>query len=344
MSDSNRAEARAQFLSGTDWRAAKVTPLPGDASFRHYFRLQDGRRHALLMDAPPDTENTATYVLVARHLVSLGLSAPRIEALDQAQGFAVIEDFGEYTFTKLLNDGADEEFLYELAVDALTHLHGEPSAAEIDCPEYNEQALLNEASLLPDWYLPAMTGQETSEAVRESYMEAWQVAIDAMPSFSPTLVLRDYHVDNLMVLPERPGLAGCGLLDFQDALIGHPAYDLVSLLEDARRDVSDQLTIRMRNRYRERVTIEDQAAFDAWYVLLGVQRHAKVAGIFVRLYVRDGKPVYLPHIPRVMALLSRSLASPCLSPVKKWFDEHLSEPTKSLPEFDPAEVRRLINV
>lgn len=343
-----RAAEHQVFLQRHGWGDANVTPLASDASFRQYHRLvdrqPDGGRKALLMDAPPGKENIHAYVTIARHLLAMGLSAPEILALDEAAGLAVIEDFGEDTYTRLLEGGVDPAPLYELAVDVLVALHGCDDAARVEAPAYDPARLLDEAALLVDWYLPAMTGRATPPAVRQSYMDAWQVVFEGTASTARTLVLRDYHVDNLMVLEGRSDAARAGLLDFQDAVIGHPAYDLVSLLEDARRDVSDDLTQAMKDRYRAALPALADETLGPWYAILGTQRHAKVAGIFVRLCVRDGKAVYLPHLPRVMRLLARGLAAPELAPVKMWFDANLPDVTRSLPDFDPAATRRLISL
>ncbi len=330
MSNTDRAQARAQFMEGTDWAAAVVEHLTADASFRRYFRLRHNGRSALLMDAPPPHESATVFISIARHLSSLGLSVPRIHATDETQGFAIVEDFGDDTYTLLLNQGSDRQHLYELAIDALCHLHAHPNATGIAVPPYDIEFLVEEASLLVDWYLPALRGTPTPDDISQSYRQVWSDVLHAMPDYIPTLVLRDYHVDNLMLLPDRNGVEQCGLLDFQDARIGHPAYDLVSLLQDARRDVPDDLVRALRDRYAANSGYTG-AAFDAWYVVLGVQRHAKVAGIFVRLHVRDGKPVYLHHIPRVMGLLSHGLSEPALAPVKQWFDEYLPDSLSPLP-------------
>lgn len=340
----DRDDRRHAFLGRCGWGDAEVEALPSDASFRRYYRLHRGTDRAMLMDAPPDKEDVRLYVTVARHLVSLGLSAPRIEAADEADGFVLIEDFGDATYTRLLDGGADPEPLYAMAVDVLAAMHGEPRATEVDVPPYDTPALLDEAALLADWYLPAMTGRATVPDVRAAWLDAWRIVFDAMPPARESLVLRDYHVDNLMLLDGRNGVAACGLLDFQDALIGPCAYDLVSLLEDARRDVTEELTRAMRVRYADAVPDVAGPAFDAWYTVLGAQRHAKVAGIFVRLCVRDGKPVYLPHIPRVMRLLAGALDREAdrLAPVHRWFDAHLPDLSAPLPDFDPAAVRALV--
>ncbi len=340
----SRADAHRNFLIDHGWGEADVTSLASDASFRQYHRLLDGERQALLMDAPPDKENIHAYVTIARHLKALGLSAPDILALDEAAGLAVIEDFGEDTYTRLLDGGADPVALYELAVDVLIALHGRDDATQIEVPAYDQDRLLDEVVRLVDWYLPAMRGEPTPDAVRKSYLDTWRVVFEGAPDDPTTLVLLDYHVDNLMLLEGRSGLARAGVLDFQDAMIGHPAYDLVSLLEDARRDVPDDLIQAMQNRYRAALPSQANTTLGSWYAILSVQRNARLAGQFVRLCVRDGKPAYLQYIPRVMGLLERGLDAPELAPVKAWFDTHLRHVTQPLPPFDPAAVRRLISV
>jgi aminoglycoside/choline kinase family phosphotransferase len=335
MSDAGekRAKARAAFLDSSGWGGATVEALPGDASFRHYFRLQEGSSRALLMDAPPEAEDVRPYVKVAEHLLSLGLSAPKILARDEQEGFLVIEDFGEATFTRLLAAGEDQRPLYELAVDVLAALHDHPRNASLELPPYDLAALQKEAALLTDWYLPALTGAPTGAAVRAAYLEAWRQVFEGLPGLPKVLVLRDYHVDNLMLLKDRKGPAACGLLDFQDALIGNPAYDLISLLEDARRDVPEDLAGRLFLRYLERRGgALDGHLLGRWCACLGAQRHAKVAGIFVRLMWRDGKPVYLKHIPRVVRMLERQIRSaPDLQPLADWCKEHLPDFSGELP-------------
>ncbi len=215
--------------------------------------------------------------------------------------------------------------LYALAVDVLIDLHRRPAAESIppDLPPYDEAALLREALLFTDWYLPAAARRSTDEAVRDDYIAAWRAVVAPVLAASPTLVLRDYHVDNLLLLQGRSGITACGLLDFQDALAGHPAYDLVSLLEDARRDVGDGMAARMRARYTAAFPGQSSSAFAAAYAILGAQRHMKVLGIFVRLSRRDGKPRYLVHLPRLWRLLQRAVLHPALAPVASWLERNV---------------------
>ena len=190
------------------------------------------------MDAPPPQEDVGPYIAVSQLLRRLGFSAPEVFAEDRARGFLLIEDFGDDTYTRLLDRGADEPALYTLAVDTLVALQRAVEArGSPDLPPYDAERLLAEAALLVDWYAPAALGEPLSDARRDEYLDLWRTLLPHAALPGDTLVLRDYHVDNLMLLPDRSGVQGCGLLDFQDAVCGPPSYDLVSLLEDARRDV-----------------------------------------------------------------------------------------------------------
>ena len=325
------------FLADHGWKGAKRARLPADASFRRYERLSLGGRNAMLMDAPPPRENVDAFVAVARHLKSLGFSAPDIFAKDKSNGFLIIEDLGDETFTQLLASSKDaaETELYQLGVDVLIALHGiEP--ARVMPPgieEYDAGKLLGEALLLVDWTWPAVFGDDAapaSDAVRDAYRDAWLAVFAGLDGQPPTLVLRDYHVDNLMIVNGRHGIARCGLLDFQDAVRGPGAYDLMSLLEDARRDVGDDLKAAMMERYLNAFPAIERPGFEAAFAILAAQRHAKVIGIFTRLSRRDAKPDYLAHLPRVWRLLENALADPALAPVAAWFDAHFPPDKRGL--------------
>ncbi|HEX9789535.1 MAG TPA: phosphotransferase [Kiloniellales bacterium] len=319
-----RTEAIAGFLEASGWGEARRELLAADASFRRYDRLFRGTETAVLMDAPPPRENVAAFHRVARQLLDLGLSAPRPLAVDEAAGLMLLEDLGDRTFTRALSAGIDEARLYLLAVDVLIalHRHWQPAQATA-LPPYDDTRLLDEALLLPDWILPAVRGVDTAADVRESYSTAWRAVLPRARAVPDALVLRDYHVDNLMLLDGRADIAACGLLDFQDAVIGPRSYDLVSLLEDARRDIAPDLANAMLERYLAAFPELDRAAFLDSYAVLGAQRAAKIIGIFTRLDRRDGKPDYLRHIPRVWRLLQADLAKPALAPVRAWFDWHV---------------------
>jgi aminoglycoside/choline kinase family phosphotransferase len=330
---SDRAAAIAGFLAEAGWGAAKRDKLPGDASFRRYVRLSQGPRTAMLMDAPPGREDVRPYVAIARLLQRLGFSAPDILAEDAANGLLLIEDFGDDTYTRLLERGADEAALYRLAVDLLIRLHRRFAPEDgRGVPPYDDQRLSNEAALLTDWFLPAATGAATPPAAREEYLALWREPFAQARRAPETLVLRDYHIDNLMLIKERTDVASCGVLDFQDAVIGPASYDLVSLLEDARRDVPPALSAEMYARYLQAFPALSRDAFARSYAILGAQRSAKILGIFTRLCVRDGKPVYLKHIPRVWRLLEGDLAHPALAALRAWFDRAVPPPLRAIPK------------
>ncbi len=337
MTDSRDVLLR-RFLDAAGWGAAERRVLAADASFRRYDRLWLGPRQAVLMDAPPPKEDVRPFIAVARLLERLGLSAPRLLAEEREQGFLLLEDLGDRTFTRALAEGGDEQALYRLATDTLIALHRrwQPGLAG-DIRPYDWGPLLTEALLLTDWYLPAVSGRPTDPAARAAYEAAWRQALAPVAAKRETLVLRDYHVDNLMELPGREGVAACGLLDFQDALIGARAYDLVSLLEDARRDVSPAVTEAMLARYLAALPDMDRDTLLRDYYLLGAQRSAKIIGIFTRLDRRDGKSRYLAHIPRLWRLVEGDLRHPALAPVAAWFARHVPPSLRHAPAAAPGE-------
>ncbi len=318
------------FLGRAGWGAARRSRLAGDASFRHYDRVADGDRRAVLMDAPPPKEDVRPFVRIAMQLERLGYSSPRLLAVDLEAGLLLLEDFGDDTYTRLLQSGGDEEALYGLAVDLLADLHGQPEAIPLGLPDYDDNRLLAEATLLTDWYLPAVLGHATPAARRAEWVALWEAVFPLARRVPDTLVLRDFHVDNLMLLP-RPGIQACGLLDFQDGVAGPVTYDLMSLLEDARRDIDPALAARMTERYLARFPGLDRDAFAASWAVLAAQRHAKVIGIFTRLSRRDGKSGYLIHIPRVWRLLEAACAHPALAGIRDWLDRTLPAAGRVVP-------------
>ncbi len=327
----DRSGLRSEFLRQQGWGEAEITALPGDASHRRYWRLKDGPRRAMLMDAPPDLEPIAPFIAIAEILLGLGYSAPALGGRAIESGFLLLEDLGDTTYTRLIRDGVDEAPLYGLAIDLLADLHRRFDPADAPAvPAYSDRLLLNEAALLVDWFLPAATGRVTDSAVRETYLSHWQDILPIARRVPQTLVLRDYHIDNLMRLDDRPGIAACGLLDFQDAVIGPIAYDVISLLEDARRDVPTAIQQAMRRRYLDQCPSIDPEQFDLAMTILGAQRHAKVIGIFCRLARRDGKPNYLQHLPRLWRMFEAKLAEPVLAPMKQWVDDHIPPTTRKI--------------
>jgi aminoglycoside/choline kinase family phosphotransferase len=309
------------FLAAHGWEGAEIRPLAGDASFRRYFRVHRGGETAVLMDAPPEHEDIGPFLDVAGHLLDRGFRPPRPLAIDRAQGLLLLEDFGDDRVGPLLQrEPGREREIYEHAVDILAALAAQP--APQDLSPYDDAAMTREVALFPDFYAPAVAMPVERDSYFRAWRQAWSDPLQIAAEY-PVLVLRDYHADNLMVLPDGEGL---GLLDFQDALAGHAAYDLVSLLQDARRDVSPELEEAMIARYTAAANVADTDRFRAHYEILGAQRNTKILGIFTRLWKRDGKPHYLPLQPRVWTYLERNLAHPALAPVSAWF--HLHVPTE----------------
>ncbi len=329
----DRAALIDHFLSAQGWMGATRTPLAMDASFRRYVRLVDRTRRAILMDAPPPREDVRPFIAVQRVLGALDLSVPEIIAAQIEHGLLLLEDFGDGTYTRLLAAGEAEEPLYALAVDVLIAMHRRFNSAQApDLPPYDEARLLDEALRFVDWYLHLVTGETVTPALREDYVDRWRVVLPTAHRMPSTLVLRDYHVDNLMRLSGRAGVAACGLLDFQDAVLGPATYDLMSLLEDERRDVPLPLRRKMIARYLDAFPTVDRDAFAASYAVMGAQRHAKNIGQFARLKLRDGKPHYLKHISHMWRLLIEDLSHPDLTPVRQWFDATVPPEWRRVPD------------
>ena len=329
-----RQKTIQKFLEINGWSNAERIKLGGDASFRTYYRLKDKGRGAILMDAPPDLEQVDPFLKIARHLKSLGYSAPSIFAANRGLGLVLLEDFGENTFTSLLAAGENEKKLYLLATDFLIDLHSRPLNQTV--PNNLEQYTLNkfiaEVSLLTDWFVPAFNNWGLSEESKLEYESKWRQLIGLDLGVPQNLVLRDYHVDNLMRLEDRVGIAACGLLDFQDAVVGPVTYDLISLIEDARRDVSIETAESVKKKYLSAFPNICPNQFRRSMAVLGAQRHAKVIGIFTRLCVRDKKMVYLEHIPRVWRLFENACNHPELSIMKTWIDENIPAKYRRIPE------------
>jgi aminoglycoside/choline kinase family phosphotransferase len=323
-------EGLNDFLNEAGWAGAEVEPLPGDASFRRYFRVCGAQGSAMLMDAPPPHEDPRPFLHVGRWLAEKGLRAPRIYAERAERGLVLLEDFGSDRMRDWLDlHPAKERSVYERAIDALVELHAHPAGP---FEPYDLATYQREAALFIEWYCPAMD----LSVDQDGWSAAWQeVLTPLLDRQTPGVtVLRDYHAENIMLIgasAENGGANGDaaeqGLIDFQDALVGHRAYDLVSLLQDARRDVAPELEQAMLERYQS--ATRPGPDFLADYARLGAQRNAKIVGIFARLWRRDGKPRYLALIPRVWEAMERDLADPALAPVARWFDANI-----------PAEIRQ----
>jgi tRNA threonylcarbamoyl adenosine modification protein YjeE len=340
-----------RFLRDAGWTDARQQALTGDASARGYTRLTRESVGVLLMDSPkmPDgppirdgrpysqiahlAEDVRPFVAVATALREAGLAAPQILAQDLDQGLLLIEDFGDLTLTQLHAEGRDLRPLYRLAVDALLKLRKHSPAAILHAPgvahalpDFDPGALHIETELLTDWYLPAISGAEPGQDVREDFNALWAEQFGWLLTQPSGWVLRDFHSPNLMQRPNQTGLARLGIIDFQDAMRGHPAYDLVSLLQDARLDPPAGLEEELLAYYCDEAAAADpafdHAAFLRAYRLLGAQRSTKILGIFTRLARRDGKRTYLRHMPRIAAYLAANLADPNLAQLRAWYARH----------------------
>lgn len=347
-----RLSEMAAFLDRQpEWRRAAIGYLQGDASTRAYARLVEGRRSALLMDAPrqpdgPPIRDGKPYSRIA-HLAedmvrpfsalsgilrTAGLSAPEILAGDLDRGFLLIEDLGDHVFSSEIAQARTQQGeLWRSAVDALVELGRAPvirevvsrgSANGVPLPAYDRQALQIEVELLLDWYWPAVHGAQAREDVRAEYLDLWEPLFRRLEHQAPSLVLRDYHSPNLIWLPAREGIRRVGIIDFQDAQLGSAAYDLVSLLQDARVDVPETLEKDLLEHYLRAAKVRDSQEFRFAYSALGAQRSTKILGIFVRLARRDGKRSYLAHLPRIWGYLERNLANVALAPLAAWYDRH----------------------
>lgn len=312
--------AAPDFLARAGWAGAQIVPLAGDASFRRYFRVLGAAGNAVLMDAPPPHEDPRPFVAIAQHLTGLGFAAPAILAHDLDAGLVLLEDFGDVRMREAIDAGdVDEMATYAQAVALLADLHRHPPAM---LPSYSTAVMQRETSLFVEWYCPA-AGLDVD---LDGYAIAWDAAFARIAADAPVTVLRDYHSENIM-LRDCDGDNRLGLLDFQDALIGHPAYDLVSLLQDARRDVPEAVEAAMLTEYRG--LANPGPGFVTSYAVLGAQRNAKILGIFARLSRRDGKPRYLDFMPRVWRYLEHDLAEPALAEVADWFAANIPAARRS---------------
>ncbi len=307
-----------EFLNAAGWGGAAPEPLTGDASTRKYFRLRRDNQSAILMDASQNLDSVAPFIQINLHLRQLGFSAPAILARDESNGLLLLEDFGDSTFARLLDNHGGAEELYTLATDVLIALHRNPGAIPTGLRAYHPEKMLADIELFLEWCTPSM-----SEAGRAQFRAVWREVLPAAHQVPSSLLLRDYHVANLMLLPARQGVQQAGLLDFQDAYQGPITYDLVSLLEDARRDVPDDLREKMAAYYLSRSPALDRQAFETSMAILAALRHTRVLAVFERLSRQEHKHEYKQlHSPRVERRLQRALAHPMLAGVKRWMERH----------------------
>jgi tRNA threonylcarbamoyl adenosine modification protein YjeE len=349
-----RLRALRQFLTETGYIEATRRRMTGDASIRSYARLLRDDDSFILMNSPkrPDgpaiydgksysaavhlAEDVKPFVAIANGLRSRGFSSPAIHHADIEAGLLITEDFGSAGFV----EGDPPEPIaerYEVATDLLVELHREPLPdtlplvphVDYSIPIFDVDALLVEAGLMLEWYLPDR-GVQPSGDLRLEFAAMWRELLQKSSASATTWVLRDFHSPNLIWLSERTGIARVGIIDFQDAVLGPGAYDLVSLLQDARVDISEQFELTLFTRYiKSRRMADDNfdaADFASLYAIMSAQRNTRLLGTFARLNRRDGKPQYLRHQPRIWSYLNRSLAHPALSPVRDWYAVNVPPP------------------
>ncbi|KUJ78030.1 aminoglycoside phosphotransferase [Ruegeria marisrubri] len=322
----NRTVLAEALIARTPWANATRAPLAGDASNRRYERLTDPEtgRTAVLMDAPPEKgEDVRPFVRIANHLRSIGLSAPEIYAEDAEHGFLLLEDLGDDLFARLLEKHPEmERTLYEAATDVLVTLFEAPT---IPLDSYGPALMTELAALAFTKYASGITG-EPDDGRRERFERRFEDILHREVQGPKVLIQRDYHAENLIWLPDREGVKRVGLLDFQCAMLGHPAYDLVSLLQDVRRTVPAGIEMTMVNRYIKATGIDDHG-FRTAYAVLGAQRNLRILGVFARLATEYGKPRYVDMIPATWAHLMRDLDHPALASVADMLREALPPPT-----------------
>lgn len=347
----HRTEAMNAFLKTAGWAGAKQIRLPGDASTRGYVRLVQDGHSAMLLDQPQTAEtpaapvhaseaerralgynamarlaggDVARFVAVAKYLRGRGFSAPEIYHADPTAGFVLIEDLGDSLYADVLARGGDEGELYAAAIDVLAALHAYAAPAMlapgIPLYPYDEIAQIAEIDLVTDWFLPLVLNRQATQNEVADHRALWRAVLALPFAKPPVFVHRDYHAQNLIWLSERAGAARVGLIDFQDAVAGSRAQDLMHLLEDARRDVGPETTAAMVHRYLDAAPNIDRQHFSAEMAVVAAQRNARIVGIFARLAKRDNKPRYLDYLPRVWNYLTHDLEHPALAPLKAWYD------------------------
>lgn len=366
-----RGEAARAFLVRAGWDGASVAALPGDASTRRYYRVTQNGHVAMLMDQPQNAEapacpptatpeerqalgynatarlagaDCARFIAAANFLRSRGLAAPEIYAADTAQGFVLLEDFGDSLYADLLERGLDEDILYGSAIDAIALLHAEPAPRQLSPAaslyDYDLTACLAEIDLMTKWFMPLALGRRASADEVSEHRALWREALESVCAPKPVFVHRDYHAQNLFWLPERNGAARVGMIDFQDALAGNTSYDVISLLEDARRDVSPELAAAMKARYLAAIQAQgctiDRDFWTAEAAVTAAQRNTKIAGIFARLASRDAKPRYLGHLPLVWRYLESDLAHPALVKLRAWYDRVIPREKRNVVQYERA--------
>lgn len=344
----SRSRLRDDFLRRHGWSNAQIAPVGEDSAFRRYARLRRGNETQILMEAVPDGEAMATpghalrdYIRIGNYLRGIGLHTPQIHESDERNGYLLLEDFGDVSFKAAIAGGAERGALYGLAADVLSHLRTKANPGAMSLPDYYASHVHAGRRRIVDWYTPAVRGAGNPDGLAEEYLAVWDEIEQSLPPCPQGFLHIDYHVENLMWLPQEKNINRCGILDFQGAMAGPLPYDLANLLEDARIDVPAELRAATLDRYCTGMKPDEKENFQNWYRVLATQFHCRVAGQFIRLAVRDGKTRYLAHLPRVTGYLRDGLESPVLGPLKSWFSANKID-FSAAPEIDPARLRTSI--
>ncbi len=313
----------------------KLKPIKSDASFRKYFRvyIRNQKRNLLLVNSPKKTENNLGYLKATNIFEKINLSVPKIISFNISKGSFLIEDFGINTYTNSLKNGESEYKLYNLATDILIYINNQSKNLKKKLPQYTNKKLIEESMLFLEWYWPAIHKNKPKKDVVNEFIKIWNNLLNKNLRTKKVLVHRDFHIDNLFFLKDRKGLKACGLIDFQDAVIGPTSYDLVSLLEDARRNVNKEVIFKMYNKFVRKLSKKQKEDFVKEYKVLAINRHLKVIGIFTRLCKRDKKNSYLKHIPRLWKLIEYNLNFYSLSELNKWINEFFPKKFRIKPKL-----------
>ena len=321
------------FLKKNGINDYKLKSLKSDASFRKYFRIYiKNKKSLLLVNSPKEKENNYGYLKVASIYEKINLSVPKIFDFDNSKVFFLIEDFGSNTYKNSLRNGESEFKLYNLATDVLIYVNNQPKNLGSYLPKYTNKKFIDEALLFLDWYWPAIFKKKVNIKIKNEFIKIWKSLLRNNIKTNKVLVHRDFHIDNLFFLKNRENIKSCGLIDFQDAVIGPSSYDLLSLLEDARRNVNKKIINRMYDKFTKKFSKKEKEIFLNEYKVLAVNRHLKVLGIFTRLFLRDKKKSYLKHIPRLWKLVEYNLESEPLIKLSDWIKKYFPKKIRKKPK------------
>jgi N-acetylmuramate 1-kinase len=325
-----REEAMIQFAKDHGWDATDRKLLVDQASFRRYYRLTQGNETIVLLDSPnPNApqEKLPNVVAYSNILNEIGLRAPKVIAVDLTQGFALLEDFGDNVYSSLFDQGADKGEYLKLGMDTLIHLHTHLDPSTMPQLGNSLEYYLSENPHFTNWYWSARNNHETPPDLAAEYLGLWKNLLQGLPPIMQTMSMTDYHAPNLMALNDGKGIQSVGIIDFQDSVLSSPVYDVMSLLEDDRRDLDDSIGLALRAYYRNAMKDKiDPELFDLYYAVHSAQRHAKNMGNFVRIAVQKNSPIWLSYIPVATKWFDRALHShDYLAPMQKWFAKHSAD-------------------